>query len=59
MTESQLEAHVILAIVGVGVPVIGFLLGLSLTFYAKGKRDRVRREMAKEIQEQNRQNGKH
>lgn len=59
MTESQLEAHVILAIIGIGAPLVFFLIGLSLTLWTKSRRDRVRKDLQNEINEQNRNNGKH
>lgn len=59
MTESQLEAHVILAIIGICAPLVFFLIGLSLTLWTKSRRDRVRKDLQNEIQEQNRSNGKH
>lgn len=60
MTENQLEAHFIFAILGVSIPVIGFLIAMALTLRAKRKREtevnRIREEM---INPEKRKNGKH
>lgn len=60
MSEHQLEAHFIFAILGVSVPVIGFLIAMALTLRAKRKRETevktIREEM---INPEKRKNGKH
>lgn len=60
MSEHELEAHFIFAILSVSIPVIGFLIAMALTLRAKRKREtevnRIREEM---INPEKRKNGKH
>lgn len=55
MTENIIELHAVLAIAGVCVPIVGFLIAVILTMRAKKKRENI----IKEIYEQKeRSNGK-
>lgn len=60
MTEHQLEAHFIFAILGVSIPVVGFLIAMALTLRAKKKREtEVNTIREKMLNHENRKNGKH
>lgn len=55
MTENQFELHAIMAIVGVCIPVIGFLIAIVLTMRAKKKRENIIKEL---YEDKERSNGK-
>lgn len=56
MTEHQLEAHAVMALIGVSIPVIGFLVAVLLTLRAKNKRKAITDEI---LSHEKRKNGKH
>lgn len=56
MTENQFELHAVMAIVGVCIPVIGFLIAVVLTMKAKKRRENIIKEIYEEQKE--RKNGK-
>lgn len=56
MTENQFELHAVMAIVGVSLPVIGFLIAIVLTMRAKKRRENIIKEIYEEQKE--RKNGK-
>lgn len=56
MTEHQLEAHFIFAIVSIGSLVVAFLIAVIASFRAKNKRKAIAEEI---LNHTHRKNGKH
>lgn len=56
MTENQFELHAVMAIAGVCIPVVGFLIAVILTMKAKKRRENIIKEIYEQTKE--RKNGK-
>lgn len=56
MTDHQIEANFIFAILGISIPVVGFLVAVVLTLRTKRKRKAIIEELTNP---KNRKNGKH
>lgn len=56
MSDNIIELHAVLAIAGVCIPIVGFLIAVILTMRAKKKRENIIKEIYEEQKE--RKNGK-
>lgn len=56
MNDNQLELHAVMAIAGVCIPVVGFLIAVILTMKAKKRRENIIKEIYEQTKE--RKNGK-
>lgn len=56
MTDNIVELHAVMAIIGICIPIVGFLIAVWMTLRTKRKRQNIIKEIYEEQKE--RKNGK-